>query len=78
MMFDLNTKPLRLWFVAAALGLGAMTFSGPVDARGFGGFHGGGGGFHGGMGGFHGGMGGIPRRHGWIPRRYGWFPRRHG
>ena len=59
MMFDLNTKQLRLWFAAAALGLGAMTFSGPVDARGFGGSHGGGGGFHGGMGGFHGGMGGF-------------------
>lgn len=52
-------KKVRLWIAAAALGLGAMTFSAPSEARGFGGFHGGGGGFHGGMGGFHGGGGGF-------------------
>jgi hypothetical protein len=73
MMFDLNSKQLRLWFAAGALGLGAMIFSTPSGAQRFGGshgggggfhaggggFHGGGGGFHGGMGGFHGGMGGF-------------------
>ena len=55
MMFDLNSKQLRLWFAVAALGLGTMTLSAPSYA--FGGSHGGGGGFHGGGGGFHGGMG---------------------
>ena len=64
MMFDLNSKQLRLWFAVAALGLGTMTLSAPSYAfggshGGGGGFHGGGGGFHGGMGGFHGGMGGF-------------------
>ena len=36
---------LKLWIAAAALGLGAMAFSAPVEARGFGGFHSGGPGF---------------------------------
>jgi hypothetical protein len=43
MLFDLNTRRLRLWITAAALGIGAMTFSAPADARGFGGSPGGGG-----------------------------------
>ncbi|SEE54988.1 hypothetical protein SAMN05444161_6135 [Rhizobiales bacterium GAS191] len=43
MMFALDTKKLKLWIAAAALGLGAMAFSAPTEARGFGG-----GGFHGG------------------------------
>ena len=42
----------RLWIAAAALGLGAVAFSAPVEARGFGGFRGGIGGFHGGGRGF--------------------------
>ena len=36
---------LRLRIAAATLGLGAMAFSALVEARGFGGFHGGGPGF---------------------------------
>ena len=38
----------RVWIAAAALGLGAVAFSAPVEARGFGGFRGGISGFHGG------------------------------
>ena len=37
-----NTKKMKLWFAAAALGLGATVFWAPAEARGFGGFHGGG------------------------------------
>ena len=48
MMLALNTKKLKLWIAAAALGLGAMAFLAPAEARGFGGFRGGIGGFHGG------------------------------
>jgi hypothetical protein len=63
MMFALDIKKLKPWIAAGALFLGAMAFSAPAEARGFGGGggHGGmGGGFHGGMGmgGFRGGMGG--------------------
>ena len=47
MIFAPKTKKLKLWIAAAALGLGAIAFSAPAEARGFGGFHG--------MGGFHGG-----------------------
>jgi hypothetical protein len=39
---------LKSWIAAAALGLGAMAFSAPAEARGFGGFRGGISGFHGG------------------------------
>jgi hypothetical protein len=38
-------RALKLWIAAAALGLGVMAFSAPAEARGFGGFHGGGRGF---------------------------------
>jgi hypothetical protein len=48
MMLALNTKKLKLWIAAVALGLGAMAFLAPADARGFGGFRGGISGFHGG------------------------------
>jgi hypothetical protein len=48
MMLALNTKKLKLWIAAAALGLGAMAFLAPAEARGFGGFRGGISGFHGG------------------------------
>ena len=48
MMLALNTKKLKLWIAAAALGLVAMAFLAPADARGFGGFRGGISGFHGG------------------------------
>jgi hypothetical protein len=71
MLFDLNTRRLRLWITAAALGIGAMTFSAPADARGFGGSHGGGGGFHGGMGGLRSGMGGF--QSGGMARGFGGF-----
>jgi hypothetical protein len=47
MMLALNTQKLKLWIAAAALGLGAMAFLAPAEARGFGGFRGGIGGFHG-------------------------------
>jgi len=47
-MLALNTKKLKLLIAAAALGLGAMAFLAPAEARGFGGFRGGISGFHGG------------------------------
>ena len=77
MMFDLNTKPLRLWFVASALGLGAMTFSGRVDARGL---------VASTVVGAVSTAAWVDTTEAWvdstaawwIPWRYGWFPRRHG
>jgi hypothetical protein len=42
------TLALKSWIVAGALGRGAVAFSAPAEARGFGGFRGGISGFHGG------------------------------
>jgi hypothetical protein len=60
MMFALDTKKLRLAIAAAALGLGAMGFSASTEARGFGGFHGGG--MMPGVGGFRGPIASALRR----------------
>jgi len=43
-----NTKKLKSWIAAAALGLGVVALMTPAEARGFGGFRGGVGGVHGG------------------------------